>query len=82
MNIDLESSHILVDLFKFVPLVIGLTKVLKMSKIPSRFIPLSTLAISIAIAYYVQLQYPVLVGLVMGLMSMGLYSGTKKTAGR
>jgi hypothetical protein len=58
---------------------IGLTEVLKRVCMPDRFVPLTAVLIAVALSVTFDPERSVLLGLVAGLTSCGLYSGTKAT---
>lgn len=65
-------------------IVVGLVQIIKGLGLPSKWVPLIALVLGIAIAFVGRAFIPgdstseiVLYGLIMGLSSMGLYSGGK-----
>lgn len=64
--------------------IIGLTQVLKMSGIPKTWIPITTLALGVCAIYLTEgvTGTTTILGIMVGLMSMGLWSGTKTTIGK
>ncbi|MGI5882336.1 MAG: hypothetical protein ACOX7L_04620 [Dethiobacteria bacterium] len=66
-----------------VPIIMGLIELLKRVGIPKRYTPLFAVLIGILCGfYYIAPDDPkkaVLLGIVLGLSSIGLYSGTKNT---
>lgn len=66
-----------------IPLIIGVTELVKKSGLPNKFAPVLSAVLGVLIGLvYVAPENPlegVLVGLSMGLAASGLYSGTKNT---
>lgn len=66
--------------------VIGLTQVLKTIGLPKRLVPIVVLAVAVILtviaAFFANTASVILTGLVIGLSSMGLWSGTKTTLGK
>ncbi len=63
-----------------IAIVVGLTEVLKRAGgIPSRFIPLVSLAFGLAVAYFSGATDPIISGLIVGLSASGLFDIGKKT---
>jgi len=60
---------------------IGIAEVMKKTFLTSRYIPLATLVVGTALSILAMgvSTTTILTGLTIGLSSMGLYSGTKKT---
>ncbi|NLM22756.1 MAG: hypothetical protein GX210_01520 [Firmicutes bacterium] len=69
-----------------VPVIVGLSELLKRAGLPSRFIPLVSLVLGIFFAVYYlspgDIKRGLLLGVVLGLSSIGLFSGTKNTFAR
>lgn len=69
-----------------VGLIIGLVEVLKRTGLPKKFLPLASLVFGvIAGVFYVNpedIKVGIIVGIMLGLSSCGLYSGTKNTIER
>lgn len=67
-----------------VPVLVGLNELLKRSGIPSRFMPLTSLAMGYFFAFYYlapgDFKRALLLGTVLGLSAVGLFSGTRATA--
>ena len=68
-------------------IVVGLVEVVKRAGLPDRVAPIAALAIGICIAFIGKTWLPtqgaadvILYGLIMGLSSMGLYSGGRAIA--
>lgn len=65
------------------PIIISLLEVIKLYKVPTKFIPLISLAIGILIALFFIApgEYPkaILIGIQLGLAAVGLHSGVKNT---
>jgi uncharacterized oligopeptide transporter (OPT) family protein len=78
--------EIALTLATVIALVVGLTQVVKQTNIISdRFIPVAVmfLALVVSIIVFKGISFEVVVsGLVAGLSSMGLWSGTKTVAGK
>jgi len=68
------------------PIIIGLLEVIKLFKVPTKFIPLISLAIGIlmGIFFIAPGEYPkaILLGIQLGLAAVGLHSGVKNTLGK
>lgn len=66
-----------------VPVIIGLSELLKRFGLPNRFIPLAALAMGLFFSFfYLAPDDPkkaILFGTVLGLSAVGLFSGTKNT---
>lgn len=66
-----------------VPVLVGLSELLKRFGVPSRFIPLSAMLMGYFFAYYYLAQgdfkQALLLGTVLGLSAIGLFSGAKNT---
>lgn len=62
-------------------LIIGLTQVLKLSGLPKRWVPLSALALGICAVYLTDgvSGGSTILGIMVGLMSIGLFSGGRAT---
>jgi hypothetical protein len=62
---------------------VGIVEVLKRSKVPSRFLPVCALAVGVCLSILAigVTTDSVLNGLAVGLSSMGLFTGVKKTIG-
>jgi len=67
-------------------IITGLTSVVKTIGLPSRFAPLTAIAIGLIIAFLNRGALPtdivIMTGIVAGLTSAGLYSGTKAVIGK
>lgn len=63
-----------------VPLVVGIMEVAKIAKLPIRLVPVMTLLVSVFLGYFIGIDW--VTGLVLGLSSMGLWSGVKKSIGK
>lgn len=63
------------------PIIIGLLEIVKMFKVPTKYIPLISLAIGIlmGIFFIAPGEYPkaILLGIQLGLAAVGLHSGVK-----
>lgn len=66
-----------------VPVMVGLSELLKRFGLPSRFIPLSTLLLGFFFAFFYlapgEPKKALLFGTVLGLSAIGLFSGAKNT---
>lgn len=65
--------------------VMGITQAIKMLGLPSRFAPITSVAVGIAFAmFFLKTSTPeaVFAGIVMGLTVSGLYSGGKALLGK
>lgn len=66
-----------------IPVLVGLTELLKRSGVPKKFIPLSALILAMIFSFFYlapgEPKEAVLYGLVLGLSAVGLFSGTKNT---
>ncbi|MEW5785317.1 MAG: hypothetical protein AB1767_09635 [Bacillota bacterium] len=66
-----------------IPVLIGLTELLKRSGVPSRFIPASAMLMGYFFAFYYlapgEPKKALLFGTVLGLSAIGLFSGAKNT---
>ncbi len=66
-----------------VPVLVGLNELLKRSGLPSRFIPLSSMVMSYIFSFFYlangDYKQALILGTVLGLSSIGLFSGTKNT---
>lgn len=66
-----------------IPLIIGLVELFKRLGLPKKLTPLASLILGVAAGvFYVfpsDLKGGIIVGIMMGLSSSGLYSGTKNT---
>lgn len=66
-----------------VAVIIGLTQVAKMAGLPSKYAPLLAIIFGVlgtlSLSLFSVTANTIIAGLVVGLMSMGLYSGTKTT---
>ena len=66
-----------------IPIIVGIVQLAKKFGFPTRFAPLLSLLLGFAAAFiYIapgQLKEAILIGLVMGLSAVGLYSGSKNT---
>ncbi len=66
-----------------VPVVTGMVQLLKMSGLPKKYTPISSLALGILSGYYYLAPddppRAIFMGIVVGLSAVGLYSGTKNT---
>ena len=65
--------------------VMGITQAIKMLGLPSRYAPITSIAVGIAFAmFFLKGNSPDIVfgGLVMGLMCSGIWSGTKALLGK
>lgn len=63
-----------------IPVVAGLVEIVKGLKIDSRYAPIASIVIGIAVSFlfgWDQWQWGVLNGIVYGLSASGLYSGTR-----
>ena len=69
-----------------VPILVGLNELLKRSGLPSRFIPLSSMLLGYFFAFFYlapgDYKQALILGTVLGLSSIGLFSGTKNTLAR
>lgn len=69
-----------------VGVIIGLVEVLKRTGLPKKFLPLASLVFGVlAGIFYVSpndFKSGILIGIMLGLSSCGLYSGTKNTIER
>lgn len=63
------------------PLIVGLVQLFKISGLPKKLLPLTSLILGIAAGiFYIypeDLKGGIIVGIMMGLSASGLYSGTK-----
>jgi Kef-type K+ transport system membrane component KefB len=66
-----------------VPILVGLNELLKRTGVPSRFIPATSMAMGYFFAFYYlapgDFKKGLLYGTILGLSSIGLFSGTKNT---
>ncbi|MGI6098012.1 MAG: hypothetical protein ACOYBM_07925 [Dethiobacteria bacterium] len=66
-----------------VPVMIALLELLKRSGVPKRLIPFLSIVIGVFMGFYYlapgEVPKAILLGIVLGLSSIGLYSGTKNT---
>ncbi len=66
-----------------VPVLVGLNELLKRSGVPARFIPATAMALGYFFAFYFLAQGDfrkgLLYGTILGLSSIGLFSGAKNT---
>lgn len=66
-----------------VPVIVGLTELLKRTGVPNKFLPVVALFLGLFLAFYYLVpgdpKQAVLLGIVLGLSSIGLFSGTKNT---
>jgi len=66
-----------------IPVIVGLSELLKKSGLPAKFVPVASLILGLifGITYMApgELKRGILLGLVLGLSSVGLFSGTKNT---
>lgn len=66
-----------------VPVVTGMVQLLKMSGLPRKYLPISSLILGIFSGYYYLAPddppRAVFLGIIVGLSAVGLYSGTKNT---
>lgn len=70
--------------FAAIPVVIGLSAVIRQLGLPERYSPLADLVLGILTVFLigaVSLQADVLQGLLVGLSAAGLYNGTQVVAG-
>lgn len=69
-----------------IPILIGINQVVKVLGLPKRFIPVASIILGIGISFVVPgvvtLSVAVIGGIVIGLSAVGLYSGTRATAGK
>ena len=69
-----------------VPVLVGLNELLKRSGLPSRFIPLSAMFMGYFFSFFYlapdDFKRALLLGTVLGLSSIGLFSGAKNTFAR
>lgn len=73
---DIINSPVL---FALVPVTIGLVEVVKVTGLPDRFAPISSILIGVALGILVlpTLIDAILGGVIVGLSASGLYSGTR-----
>ena len=66
-----------------VPVLVGLNELLKRSGVPSRFIPATSMVMAYFFAFYYlapgDFKKALLYGTILGLSSIGLFSGAKNT---
>lgn len=66
-----------------VPVLVGLNELLKRAGIPPRFIPLTSLAMGYFFSFYYlapgDFKRGLLLGTILGLSAVGLFSGTRAT---
>ena len=66
-----------------VPVVTGMVQLLKMSGLPKKYAPISSLLLGILSGYYYLAPddppKAIFMGIIVGLSAVGLYSGTKNT---
>ncbi len=66
-----------------VPVVTGMVQLLKMSGLPKKYTPISSLMLGILSGYYYLAPddppKAIFMGIIVGLSAVGLYSGTKNT---
>ncbi len=66
-----------------VPVLVGLNELLKRTGVPSRFIPATAMAMGYFFAFYYlapgDFKKALLYGTILGLSSIGLFSGAKNT---
>ncbi len=69
-----------------VPVMVGLNELLKRSGLPSRFIPLASMLMGYFFSFFYlsegDYKRALILGTVLGLSSIGLFSGTKNTFAR
>lgn len=73
-----------------VPITVGLVQALKLTGLPTRLFPLVAILVGVFLQYLVNvalssdqsLAQTILLGLIVGLSSAGLYSGVRTTAGK
>ncbi|HHX87528.1 MAG TPA: hypothetical protein GX693_05025 [Firmicutes bacterium] len=69
-----------------VPVLVALNELLKRSGLPTRFIPLSSMLMGYFFSFFYlapgDYKRALLLGTVLGLSSIGLFSGTKNTFAR
>lgn len=72
------------EMIGIVPVIIGLTQVVKLAGLPSRYAPLFAVLLGVCISTAVSpvTGMNVLLGIVYGLTASGLYSGTKAVSGK
>lgn len=66
-----------------VPVVTGMVQLLKMSGLPKKYLPISSVILGVLSGYYYlapdDLPRAIFLGIIVGLSAVGLYSGTKNT---
>jgi len=66
-----------------VPVVIGLSELLKRSGVPKKYTPISALILGLLFGFFYlapgEPKKAILMGIVLGLSSVGLFSGAKNT---
>lgn len=66
-----------------IPVIIGVNQVWKKLGLATRYVPLASIVVGIAVSYFtpgVTLPFQIIVGgLVVGLSAVGLFSGTRAT---
>ncbi|NLA10514.1 MAG: hypothetical protein GX883_00105 [Firmicutes bacterium] len=66
-----------------VPVIIGLAELLKRFGLPNRLVPLAAMAMGLFFSFFYlapgEPKRAILMGMVLGLSAVGLFSGTKNT---
>ena len=69
-----------------IPLILGFVEMLKMAFLPSRFAAMTAVGLGIALSFlvgdYGSYGVTIVVGMILGLASSGLYSGSLSTLGK
>lgn len=65
----------------FIPLIVGLVEVLKIARLPNRWLPVASLIFGLAGGiFYIEpnnIKIGIIIGLMLGLSASGLYSSSK-----
>ena len=70
------------DVKLIVPVIIGLSEVIKKAGLESRYIPLLSIVLGLCFAFWIGGTSAWLDGIMVGLMSCGLFSSVKATLGK
>jgi len=66
-----------------IPIIVGLSELLKRFGLPNRFVPIAALAMGLFFSFFYlapgEPKRAILFGAVLGLSAIGLFSGTKNT---
>ncbi len=72
------------EAFSTIAIILGLTEVVKKLGLPKKFLPLFAVVLGSGVSMLILgvSTYAIIAGIVAGLTSMGLYSGTMATLGK